>query len=91
MKVLPDNVTAYKKTPIFNQDTIPNGLLKNHKTKKGSWGLINIIKGNLLYKIEEGVQEEIELNEKKFGVVEPEVLHHVKPLGEVQFFVEFYK
>jgi hypothetical protein len=26
----------------------------------------------------------------RFGVVEPMVLHQVKPLGKVRFYVEFY-
>ncbi len=38
MKKLPPNVTAYKKTPIFTQETIPKGLLHRHTTKEGSWG-----------------------------------------------------
>ncbi|TNF02994.1 MAG: DUF1971 domain-containing protein [Deltaproteobacteria bacterium] len=91
MKNLPENVTPYKKTATFNQETVPAGLLKAHTTKAGTWGKINIISGRLLYVIETEPQESIELFPSKYGVVEPEVPHHVKPLGEVEFFVEFYK
>jgi tellurite resistance-related uncharacterized protein len=91
MKELPKNLEAYKKTPIFNQETVPTGLLKTHTTKKGTWGKINILSGKLLYVIETKEEESNELSISNFGVVEPEVPHHVKPLGEVKFFVEFYK
>ena len=40
MKQLPDTVTSYKRTPEFNQDTVPAGLLAAHQTKAGTWGLI---------------------------------------------------
>lgn len=91
MKELPKNTQAYKKTPMFTQETVPVGLLKNHTTKAGTWGKICISKGKLLYVIEGKPQESIELSPSKYGVVEPEIPHHVKPLGEVEFFVEFYK
>lgn len=91
MKSLPKNVEFYKKTPIFNQETIPAGLLKAHTTKAGTWGKICITRGKLLYVIESDPQESIELSTYKYGVVEPEVPHHIEPLGEVEFFVEFYK
>ena len=91
MKSIPENVLNYKKTPIFNQETVPVGLLKAHSTKAGTWGKINIISGKLLYVIETEPIESIELSPSKYGVVEPEIPHHVKPLGDVEFFVEFYK
>jgi tellurite resistance-related uncharacterized protein len=33
----------------------------------------------------------IVLDDGKFGVVEPQVLHHLRILDEVEFYVEFYK
>lgn len=91
MKELPSHVSAYKKTSVFTQKTVPAGLLKAHTTKAGTWGKINIISGKLLYVIETEPLESIELSPSKYGVVEPEVPHHVQPLGETEFFVEFYK
>lgn len=91
MKELPNNVKAYKQTAIFNQDTVPAGLLKAHTIKAGTWGKICVSKGKLLYLIESELQESIELSPSIFGVVEPEIPHHIKPLGDVEFYVEFYK
>lgn len=89
MKELPSDVIVYKSTPIFDQDSIPKAILKEHTTKVGVWGKINILEGELLYTILKEPKEEVVLNSKKFGVVEPEVLHKVTPLGKVKFFVEF--
>ena len=89
MKTLPPDVTAYKRTPLFTQDSVPQGLLHNHSTKEGVWGLIQVMEGRLEYTI--GAEEEHILTPGQPGVVEPQVVHHVKPLAEVAFFVEFYK
>ncbi len=91
MKELPTNTNAYKKTPLFTNESIPSGLLKTHTTKAGTWGKICVKKGKLLYVIENDPIEEIELSSEKYGVVEPQVPHHVTPLDEVEFYVEFYK
>ena len=90
MKTLPDNVTVYKQTPEFNETTVPVGLLNDHQTKANVWGKIVVLEGHLRYTIYES-NEVIDLDKNTFGVVEPEVLHHVKPLGAVRFYVEFYK
>ena len=54
------------------------------------WAKIVIIKGKLQYTINEH-EEVITLDTEKFGVVEPTILHEVKPLGSVKFYVEFYE
>ncbi len=91
MKSLPVEVESYKKTPEFTEATIPQGLLKAHKTKEGTWGKIVIVSGQLNYRILEPEFEELVLSEKRHGVVEPTVLHEVAPIGEVVFYVEFFR
>lgn len=89
MKKLPYNVFSYKRTRVFNELTIPKGLLANHRTKEGVWGVIHIEKGNLEYIIENNMS--FILNKNIAGVIEPEVLHYIRPRGKVEFFIEFYK
>ncbi len=91
MNTLPDNVTAYKRTPEFTELTVPKGLLKDHQTKEGVWGKITILEGGLEYTIIEPEFEIIELSPDRHGIVEPTILHHIKPLGKVRFYVEFYR
>ncbi len=91
MKILPDNVTAYKRTPEFSELKIPKGILKAHSTKKNVWGKIVVLEGKLQYTINEPELEVIILTASNHGVVEPQMLHEVKPLGKVRFYVEFYQ
>ncbi|WP_426619430.1 DUF1971 domain-containing protein [Pseudomonas rustica] len=90
MKNIPDQLTAYKKTPIFTERSVPAGLLNDHQTKQGVWGKIVVLEGELLYIIS-NPEEKLVLSVENFGVVEPTVIHQVKPLGEVTFYVEFYR
>ena len=90
MKLLPDNVVAYKRTPEFTEETVPSGLLHSHQTKASVWGKIVVLEGQLRYSISEP-EEVILLDQNVYGVVEPAVLHEVKPLGKVRFYVEFYR
>jgi len=91
MKKLPENVKSYKRTPTFTQDSVPKGLLKNHTTIEGAWAKIIVETGSLKYVIEGESPEEIMLSPELFGVVEPQVPHHVAPIGEVSFYVEFHR
>jgi len=91
MKNIPKNVKAYKQTPEFTEKTVPKGLLNSHQTKESSWAKIVILEGELLYRILDPMIEEVRLTTEIFGVVEPTILHEVELVGEVRFYVEFYR
>ena len=90
MKELPNAVVSYKKTPTFNNETVPKGLLRSHTTKSGTWGKITVLNGKLLYRILEPQIEEIVLTPGVFGVVEPTIKHEVQLFEETEFFVDFH-
>lgn len=86
---LPPGLTAYRRTPEFDQDSLPAGLRRGHSTKTGVWALIHVIEGRVRYRILDPV-EEIVLEPGVPGVVVPQQLHEVEPLGAVRFYVEFH-
>ena len=87
---LPPGLTAYRRTPVFDQDTIPPGLRREHRTGPGVWGLITVVAGQLRFRIPAAAVDTV-LTADRPGVVAPEQVHQVEPLGPVQFFVEFYR
>ena len=91
MKTLPNDVSPYKRTPEFTEDTVPAGLLRAHQTKDSVWAKIVVLEGKLQYTINEPEKEVTILDSNTFGVIEPTVLHEVKPLGPVRFYVEFHR
>lgn len=87
--VLPAGVAAYKRTPTFDQDSLPPGLRREHRTKAGVWALIHVVEGSLRYRILDPPSEEV-LTPANPGVVRPEQPHEVEPIGAMRMFVEFY-
>ena len=110
MPILPDDVMKYSQVPkqgkVFTSTTIPKGLLKEHTTKAGTWGVINVSKGELEYRISGSGSDEqkqkkeersecdhiFQLSDKRHGIIQPQRLHQVSPLSDdVEFVVEFYR
>lgn len=87
---LPVQFIAYKQTPMFNEATVPAGILNNHSTKAGVWAKIHVVDGRLRYRVP-ALNTDQELAAGQIGIVVPEVVHNVQPLGTVSFYVEFYR
>ena len=79
----------YKCTPVFDQDTLPAGLRREHRTKAGVWGIIRILEGRLCYRVLDPISETI-LDLHHPGFVLPDLPHSVEPIGAVRMQVEFY-
>ncbi len=90
MKELPSNVKIYNRSDVFTEETIPERLLSNHQTKADCWVTVTVQEGTLLF-FTEGSDEPVRLTPERGGVIEPEIVHHVKPDGKVKFFLEFYQ
>lgn len=92
-EAIPAGLSPYKRTPEFTETTVPAGLLKAHATKEGVWGLIQVLEGELVYRVVDPRREptELTLSPATPGVVEPEILHEVQPNGPVRFHVEFFR
>lgn len=86
---LPEGLEEYKRTPEFTHETVPAGLLRDHTTRRGTWGIIRVLQGALEYTITEGEPRSVVLQAGDEGVVVPQQKHHVRPLGAVRFYVAF--
>ena len=91
---LPPGSECYKRTSTFTENTVPAGLLNDHSTKEGTWGLIVVEHGKLRYVVTDPRRARAELvltPESGAGIVEPTILHHIQPLGPVRFHVQFFR
>lgn len=79
----------YKRTAVFDEHTLPAGLRKEHRTQKGVWGVIRVLDGRVRYKVLEP-ESEVILEPGHPGLVLPDQLHLVEPLGSIRMQVEFY-
>ncbi|MEQ1945632.1 MAG: DUF1971 domain-containing protein [Bryobacteraceae bacterium] len=89
MKTLPANLSPFRRTATFTEQTIPNAMLRAHFTAAGVWGVIHVQQGQLRYAIDGG--EVHLLSPGVTAIIEPQVGHSVTPVGEVSFYVEFFK
>ena len=79
----------YKSTPVFDENTLPAGLRREHRTKAGVWGIIRVLEGRVRYRVLNPISEMIlDLDHPAF--VLPDQPHLVEPLGAMQMRVEFY-
>jgi len=76
---------------VFTEATVPPGLLRSHRTAPGTWGLIRVLEGRLLYRVLDPLSERILDPSGAPGLVEPGVPHEVAPLGPARFQVEFHR
>ncbi len=87
---LPAAVKPYRRTPHFTEKTVPAALTSAHATKPNVWGVICVVRGTLRYVVPSaGI--DVELDPATRGVIAPQQVHYVEPVGEVAFFVEFCK
>jgi tellurite methyltransferase len=88
--LIPRGYVVTRRTPEFTQHTVPPALLSAHETKGGAWALIRVLEGKLRYCVEAPLSESI-VEPGRPGVIQPQVPHHVEPIGPVRFYLEFYR
>jgi tellurite resistance-related uncharacterized protein len=91
MPRIPDTVSEYKRTAIFDLATTPPGLRRKHATKAGVWGQIVVVEGRVLYVIENEEDASFVLRPGVPGGIAPEAPHHVDPYDDARFYVRFLR
>jgi tellurite resistance-related uncharacterized protein len=81
--------TPYKRTSVFDENTLPAGLRREHRTKPGVWGVIRVLDGRVRYQVIDPASEVI-LEAGRPGLIRPDEPHLVEPLGPVRMQIEFY-
>lgn len=92
---MPDQTLAstaprpYKSTPVFDEDSLPAALRREHRTKDGVWGVIRVLSGHLrLHFRDSGIV--YDLNGDRPGFIKPGETHWVEPLGPIRMQIDFY-
>ena len=88
---LPEGLVEYRATPEFDEKTLPAGLRRDHATKQGVWGILEVLTGSLRYEISSPFGHQEQLDAPAQAVIVPETLHRVVPLGAVRLCVRFLR
>ena len=86
----PPTAKPYRRTGVFDENTLPAALRREHRTKLGVWGVIRVLDGRVRYQVLAPPSEVI-LEPGHPGLVLPDQPHLVEPLGSVRMRVEFYR
>ncbi|MBC9030791.1 DUF1971 domain-containing protein [Sphingomonas sp. JC676] len=81
-------ILPYRSTSIFDAETLPIALRKEHRTKPGVWGLVRVLEGQLMLSFPDGTEQL--LSSSAPGLLLPDQPHWVTPLGAMRMRVEFY-
>lgn len=90
-KQIPTGFEAYGRSPDFTPDNLPSRLRAAHSTKAGTWGLIHVLEGKILYQLEVPFIGEQMAAAGECIVIESGVPHHVEFVEQGRFFIEFYR
>lgn len=82
-------MALYRSTPIFDEITLPAALRADHRTKAGTWGVINVLEGALRLNILDPPAELV-LSPGRPGLVNPLQTHFVTPDGAMRMRVDFH-
>ena len=90
MKQLPDNVSSYNKSQSYTDKSTPGMMKKDHRTRAGVWAKIVVMKGSIIYRIEDD-PESYTLSPVHPGIIEPAVFHKIDPQAGTKFHLEFFR
>lgn len=79
----------YRSTPVFDADTLPAALRREHRTKAGVWGAIQVIEGSVELHFPDGSTPQV-LGPHVPDIVAPDQPHWVMPVGAFRMRIDFY-
>ena len=80
----------YASSPVFDEQTLPDALRNDHRTKPGTWGLLRVMDGAVQLIFLDPPSEH-RVTPDNPAIIPPAATHHVVPLGRMTMQVEFYR
>ncbi|WP_019054366.1 MULTISPECIES: DUF1971 domain-containing protein [Sphingomonadaceae] len=79
----------YAASPIFDEQTLPDALRNDHRTKTGTWGLLRVLEGEVRLIFTEPHTEHLVTPDTP-AIIPPQATHYVVPVGAMRMQVEFW-
>lgn len=80
----------YSSTPIFDEQSLPDALRGDHRTKAGTWGLLRVLEGEVTLIFRDPPSEHL-VPPGNPAIIPPQATHHVVPIGAMNMQVDFYR
>jgi tellurite resistance-related uncharacterized protein len=88
---LPEGLELVRTTDVFDNDTIPAGLLRAHRVADGVWGRLVVHAGAVRFVFEDQTDRPITVAAGDNVVIPPQRPHHVELDGPAHFLIEFHR
>jgi tellurite resistance-related uncharacterized protein len=88
---LPADLEHIRTTPVFDQLTVPDGLLTAHRVANDTWGLLVVHSGVLEFMFEDDRDNIISVGGGESIAIPPGRPHHVALPHPATFTVEFHR
>ena len=79
----------FRTSPEFTHENMPAVLLREHRLGQGTWGIIRVHKGEILY-FDDDTSAGLSQSAGTVAVVRPDMPHRLEIVGPVSLTLEFY-
>jgi tellurite resistance-related uncharacterized protein len=83
-------IAPYASSPIFDEQSLPDALRKDHRTKDGTWGVLRVLTGQVWLVFIDPPSKVIVTPETP-ALIPPQATHFVELLGKMTMQVEFFR
>ncbi len=88
---LPAGLELTRTTAVFDQHTVPPGLLAAHRVAEGLWGRLVVHSGELTFVFEGEADEPRRVGAGEHVIIPPSRPHHLELTEPATFVVEFHR
>ena len=88
---LPDGLEHVRTTDIFDNDTVPAGLLRAHRVADGVWGRLVVHSGTESFVFDDEPEHPITVSAGDAVAIPPARQHHLELHDAASFAVEFHR
>ncbi len=88
---LPAGLRVVRATDVWDERTMPAALRRSHRVATGTWARLRVQQGRVRFRAQTHPPLDVVVGPDAPQPIPPEVEHHVEPLGEARFSVEFLR
>jgi tellurite resistance-related uncharacterized protein len=88
---LPEGLEHVRTTDVFDETTVPAGLLRAHRVADGVWGRLVVRSGSVVFVFDDDPDHPLTVAAGESVAIPPSRQHHLEVLGQATFAVEFHR
>ncbi len=88
---LPADAAGYRHLGPFDQDSLPAGLLREHRLKEDVWGVLTMLDGVIGFCWDDAEGGGVELAAPASLIIPPTIAHHLEVRGPFALAIEFHR